>query len=186
MRLSLSADAPLPQTRRLHLTAGRFFSHARTDTGWTDLAALAALERFYRECGIPFAVERAFAAPSPASPHGSGVSFDLGRLLPGPLRRELRKKAVQSGLFYRVEPEFSCPDCVHVDCLPRPRLREGDAGVFVFYLQALLRQREVYSDVCTGVFGEPTRRAVLRLQTAESLPHSGIADEALWYAILRR
>ena len=43
MRLSLSADAPLPQTRRLHLTAGRFFSHARTDTGWTDLAALAAL-----------------------------------------------------------------------------------------------------------------------------------------------
>ena len=49
MRLSLSADAPLPQTRRLHLTAGRFFSHARTDTGWTDLAALAALPRLLED-----------------------------------------------------------------------------------------------------------------------------------------
>ena len=92
---------------------------------------------------------------------------------------------ISSFYFIRAFRDLGCSVADIKDYLLAGEQARFDSFVDVQYA-ALLRQREVYSDVCTGVFGEPTRRAVLRLQTAESLPHSGIADEALWYAILRR
>ena len=120
-----------------------------------------------------------------ASPHGSGVSFDLGRHLPFRIQQALRTRAVKSGLFYRVQPEALCPDCVHIDCLPRPVLQEGDSGVFVFWLQALLQSLCLYHDVCTGTFQSETRRAVLRFQRICCQPCTGVADERLWRALGR-
>ena len=118
-RYSLDEHAPLPGLTDTRLSAAGFFRRSHADTGWTDAAALQALDRFSREATLPFRIDRAFADPLAASPHGSGVSFDLGRHLPFRIQQALRTRAVKSGLFYRVQPEALCPDCVHIDCLPR-------------------------------------------------------------------
>ena len=184
-RYSLDEHAPLPGLTDARLSAAGFFRRSRAYTGWTDAAALQALDRFSREATLPFRIDRAFADPLAASPHGSGVSFDLGRHLPFRIQQALRTRAVKSGLFYRVQPEALCPDCVHIDCLPRPVLQEGDSGVFVFWLQALLQSLCLYHDVCTGTFQSETRRAVLRFQRICCQPCTGVADERLWRALGR-
>lgn len=183
--LRLPGDALLPGMQQLRLTARTFFDHAGTQIGWTDLSALTALERFYRSSGIPFRVDRAFSARRVLSPHGSGVSFDLGRTLPETQKRRLRNEAIGCGLFARVLPESICPDCVHVDCLSRGSLRAGDRGVFVFVLQQVLQRDGWFPYVCSGEYCRETERAVQRLQMAEELYPTGIADVNVWTALLQ-
>ena len=185
-RISLPKDAPLPCVQRLPLTAGIFFRHARTDIGWTDLGALASLERLYRSSGIPFAVDRAFSGRTPLSPFGSGMAFDIGQTLPLQAKNKLRSFATKSGLFAFVASETAYPDRVHVEYLRSRILRCGDRGVFVCALQRALQQMQLLSDVCSGVYCRNTERAVIRMQRLAGLEPTGIADAWLIHALRKR
>ncbi len=59
----------------------------------------------------------------------------------------------------------------------------GRNGLDVAFLQAHLRRLGLFKDRVDGYFGQATRAAVQRLQTASALPADGIAESRTFYAL---
>lgn len=169
----------MPFVTRLSLPVRTFVGRSRASFAWSDRRALEALDALCAQSPVSFCVCRAFADPACLSPHGGGTAFDLGRELSGADRARLRRAALDSGRFHRVEADALAPDCLHLEALPPRTLRAGDAGADVCRLQALLLRGGADGLALTGTYCERTQRAVLQCERRLGLPADGLAGAQL-------
>jgi len=175
----------MPLIENFPLTVRTFLGLAKRGVFWTERRSLEAIDTF-AAITAPIWVSRAFADPENAFVHGAGTVFDLCRGVSARQRQELRFKAIESGLFYRVATELETPDCVRVFTLPMRTLRLFDAGADVLHLQALLIGRGAHGIALSGTYCEQTALAVRRIQLSRGLSPTGEADAALQRALAKR
>lgn len=184
-------EARMPYLDHLRFSVSDFVRLNNTDVCWTDRRALTALDGLCRRTGVPFLLDCGFRRPgaagiNPLSPHCAGLAFALGKDLPKGERELLRACALGTGAFHRVGMPYESGLSLHLTLLPFPaRLEAGDGGAAVLALQDRLLFAGLYRGALTGVYGEETRRAVLRLQRRMGLPETGRMEAACWQALRR-
>lgn len=68
---------------------------------------------------------------------------------------------------------------------PYPTLRQGDRGIYVWFLQSLLESNQIPVGGIDGIFGANTERAVRTFQTNNSLAVDGVVGANTWNAVAR-
>lgn len=185
---------PMPYSLGRTLTVEEFRGSSRSSVLWTDRRAMAAWNAFRSSWGqnifVGFAFNRIWqGGHSAQSQHYAGVAFDVGQNLSNEQRARMRILARNLGVWSYVEPVTISPRWVHVDkrlgtpaCAAGgyPALRVGSKGVYVLIFQDALNALGYTGSGLDGNFGNGTRNAVLRFQTAQGLARTGTANCETW------
>ena len=185
---------PMPYSKDNFLTVGEFKSNSKTDLLWTDRRAIEAFNRLREIYGKPIPVGYAFKRISEGghtgmSQHYAGVAFDVGQRLDNEQRNIIRNIARNYRLFTYVEPEDLTPTWVHIDkrILPPacptggyPVVKQGSKGVYVAVLQDTLNTLGNNAGIIDGIFGNNTKKAVVRYQASRGLNQDGIVGCNTW------
>ena len=185
---------PMPYSKDNFLTVGEFKSNSKTDLLWTDRRAIEAFNRLREIYGKPIPVGYAFKRISEGghtgmSQHYAGVAFDVGQRLDNEQRNIIRNIARNYRLFTYVEPEDLTPTWVHIDkrILPPacptggyPVVKQGSKGVYVAVLQDALNTLGNNAGIIDGIFGNNTKKAVVRYQASRGLNQDGIVGCNTW------
>ncbi|MCP8968585.1 peptidoglycan-binding domain-containing protein [Ectobacillus ponti] len=158
------------------------------------------LQAEYKKHGLTGAV----AKPNPEAPHVKGIAFDAAvfdgkgrRLNPnGRINPELVAVARQAGLQFTVPGRYA----VHHQLIPgmmrqtaaigkkktvhQPVLRQGSRGAAVITLQKALSKKGYKAGKADGVFGQATKKAVVRFQRDRRLKADGIVSAATWKKLI--
>ncbi len=191
-----AADDPMPGTRLGLLTVRAFRGRSISDTLWSDIRALQAIEQLLaqiRTQNVRYAFRRVWEGGHDGqSAHYAGLAFDLGHSLDTNTQMRIARLALSHG-FERVEPPFSTPGWLHVEksLAPAagihggyPRLKQGMRGVHVFVLQDALLLAGHSEGGLTGCFSAATASDVRRFQASHRLHITGEADAETWRALM--
>lgn len=190
-------DDPMPGTRTGRISVRAFRGRSKSDTLWSDLRALAALERLLALIS-PAAVRYAFrrvreGGHEGQSAHYAGLAFDVGHKLSTQTQMQYTRLALLHCGFDCVEPPFSTPGWLHVEkriAQPAglyggyPRLKQGMRGVHVFVLQDALLQASPAKGGLTGCFSAATTADLRQFQAAHGITATGETDAATWRALM--
>lgn len=192
-------DDPMPYSEDKYLTVREFRGSSNSDVLWTDRRAIEAFNKLRNLYGKAIPVGYAFkrigeGGHSGMSQHYAGVAFDVGQRLNNEERSKLRNIATNYKLFTYVEPESLTPTWVHFDkratnpaCARGgyPTIRQGSKGVYVALLQDALNFLGYNAGSIDGVFGNNTKNAVIRYQSAKGLKQDGIVGCNTWETLTK-
>lgn len=192
-------DDPMPYSEDKYLTVREFRGSSNSDVLWTDRRAIEAFNKLRNLYGKAIPVGYAFkrigeGGHSGMSQHYAGVAFDVGQRLNNEERSKLRNIATNYKLFTYVEPESLTPTWVHFDkratnpaCARGgyPTIRQGSKGVYVAVLQDALNFLGYNAGSIDGVFGNNTKNAVIRYQSAKGLKQDGIVGCNTWETLTK-
>ena len=147
--------------------------------------------------GSPIPVGFAFKRPYEGghgnqSQHYAGTAFDVGQTLSSTQRTRLYNSAVNSGIWYYVEPISLTPTWVHFDkrfgkpaCSTGgfPQLRRGSLSNYVCIAQDDLNTLGFRTNGLDGIFGAGTQNAVIAYQKSKGLSADGIVGCNTWRSL---
>lgn len=180
------------------LLVREFRGSSNSDILWTEKRAMQAWNSFRFLYGKPIFLGFAFKRPfegghGQQSQHYAGVSFDVGQNLNNTQRAEMRRLAIDSGLWGYVEPVSISPTWVHLDrrrgtpaCASGgyPIVRQGSIGSYVLILQDCLNRLNYGTGGLDGVFGSATTNAVKAYQKSRGLGADGIVGCLTWSTLM--
>ncbi len=190
-------EEPMPGSTNGLLSVRAFRGKSESPILWTDLRAVAAVEKLLASFKHPvrYAFRRvAEGSHVGQSSHYAGLAFDFGYNLNSASQISLARCALTVAGFQSVEPLFTTPGWVHAEisilppaslCGGYPRIEQGMRGVHVFVLQDSLLQHGVSSSGLTGCFSASTAADVRRFQQKNGLPVTGIVEGATWQALMK-
>jgi len=192
----LNEGDPMPYNIGGTLRVREFRGTSRSPTLWTNTGTMEAWNTTRRLYGSGIPVGAAFKRPwegghTEQSQHYAGVSFDVGQASRGwnnTQRANLRRIAINSGVWRFVEPVSLTPTWVHFDRrqLPSacsagyPVLRVGSRSTYVLVLQDGLNTLGFRTGGLTGTFGPLTNEAVLGFQRSRGLVADGVVGCRTW------
>ncbi len=164
---------------------------------WTTKYFMEDWNQLRRLWGKPIKVGYAFkriwqGGHAGMSQHYAGLAMDIAQNLSTTERDRLRNLAIDSRLFAYVEPKVLTPTWIHIDsrmgtpaCSTGgyPLVKQNSRGVYVMVLQDALNYLGYNSGNIDGIFGNNTRNAVRRYQSANRLSVDGIVGCATWKSI---
>lgn len=184
---------PMPYSYGRTLLVREFRGSSRSNTLWTNTAAMESWNATRRSWGQGIYVGYAFkriweGGHGQQSQHYAGVSFDVGQNLSSTCRRRLHNLAQSLGVWVYVEPLSMTPSWVHFDKRTNPPAcsagyplqRAGSAGTYVLVLQDALNALGYQAGSLDGYFGQNTRNAVVNFQRRNGLSADGIVGCATW------
>lgn len=187
----------MPYNTNNTLLVREFRGSSKSEVLWTTRATMLAWNSQRYVYGAPikvgFAFKRAWeGGHSGQSQHYAGVAFDVGQNLNLSQRTILHNTAVNIGVWSYVEPLNLTPSWVHFDkrqfppaCTAGgyPLISRGSKGVYVLVAQDGLNTLGYSAGSLDGVFGNNTRNAVIRYQSAKGLTADGIVGCNTWRAL---
>ena len=190
-------NEPMPYNTNGTLRVREFRGSSKSQTLWTTKRAMQAWNSQRFIWGSPINVGFAFKRPwegghGQQSQHYAGTAFDVAQGWTNARRGELRRSAINSGLWNYVEPVSISPTWVHFDRrqLPPacsaggyPMLRQGSRSVYVLILQDGLNTLGYPTGGLDGSFGPATRNAVMNYQRNNGLGADGIVGCATWTSL---
>ncbi|MBP3708387.1 MAG: peptidoglycan-binding protein [Clostridia bacterium] len=187
----------MPYNTNNTLLVREFRGSSRSEVLWTTRSTMLAWNSQRYVYGAPIKVGFAFkrvweGGHSGQSQHYAGVAFDVGQNLNLSQRTALYNTAVNIGVWSFVEPLNLTPSWVHFDkrqfppaCATGgyPLISRGSKGVYVLVAQDGLNTLGYSAGSLDGIFGNNTRNAVIRYQSAKGLVADGIVGCNTWRAL---
>ena len=171
----------MPYVYNKSLTVAEFKGSSNSSVVWTDKKTMESWSRFWE------------GGHSKQSQHYAGRAFDIGQNLSSGARNNLRKTAINSGLWNYVEPAYLTPSWVHVEnknnksagATGYPALVEGQKGNYVLILQDALNTLGYKTDF-DGYFGTNTKKAVIDFQKMNGIPADGMVSCLTWTTLTQQ
>lgn len=187
----------MPYNTNGTLKVKEFRGSSKSNILWTSRNTMLAWNSFRYIYGKPVLVGYAFkrtyeGGHSGQSQHYAGTAFDVGQKLTDAERNNLRRVAVDSGVWSYVEPISLTPTWVHMDkrnlnsaCVRGgyPLIRRGTKGVYVLVAQDSLNTLGYKTGGLDGIFGEKTQSATLSYQRSVGLQADGIIGCNTWLSL---
>lgn len=186
-------DQSMPYNSSRTLRIREFRGASKSGLLWTDRRAMEAWNSFRYIYGKPIYVGFAFRRPwegghGNLSQHYAGVAFDVGQNLDNIARAEMRRLAVNSGIWNYVEPVSETPRWVHFDerqvLSGYPLIRQGSRGVYVCIAQDALTTLGYDTGGLDGVFGTRTQASVISYQNKNGLVGDGLVGNLTWNRLM--
>ena len=187
----------MPYNTNGTLRVREFRGTSKSNILWTTKRTMQSWNSQRYIYGSPIPVGFAFKRPYEGghgnqSQHYAGVAFDVGQTLSSSQRLRLYNSAVNSGVWYYVEPISQTPTWVHFDkrfgrpaCSSGgfPTLRRGSISNYVCIAQDDLNTLGFQTGGLDGIFGAKTQEAVRNYQRKVGLSVDGIVGCNTWRAL---
>ena len=187
----------MPYNTNGTLKVREFRGSSKSNILWTTKRTMQAWNSQRYVFGSPIPVGFAFKRPYEGghgnqSQHYAGTAFDVGQTLSSTQRNRLYNSAVNSGIWYYVEPISLTPTWVHFDkrfgkpaCSTGgfPLLRRGSLSNYVCIAQDDLNTLGFRTNGLVGIFGAGTQNAVIAYQKSKGLSADGIVGCNTWRSL---